>query len=345
MAILKATAAAVLFGISAPVSKLLLNEVSPIMMAALLYLGAGIGMLFIVLVQNRREIIRVEAKLSQKELPYVIGMIVLDIAAPILLMTGLSLTSSSNAALLNNFEIVATTLIALLVFKEAIGTKLWISIILITIASIILSFEDILSFTFSIGSVFVLMACACWGLENNFTRMLSLKNPAHIVIVKGFGSGLGALAIAFAIKDVSWNAVYIVGGLVLGFFAYGLSIFLYVTAQRDLGAARTSAYYAVAPFIGVGLSFAIFNLPVTLSFAAALLIMVAGSYLAASEDHFHIHKHEYLEHEHRHSHNDDHHNHSHEELVLHEHSHLHIHKEMEHSHKHSPDLHHKHGHK
>ena len=191
----------------------------------------------------------VEARLTKKELPFILLMLVLDIAAPIFLMIGLTITTSSNAALLNNFEIVATSIVALIVFKEAIGSRLWLSIILITISSIILSVEDFSSFSLSTGSIFVLLATIFWGFENNCTRKLSIKDPLQIVIIKGLGSGLGALIIAFSAQQVFWNTSYIALALILGFFAYGMSILFYVSAQRHLGAARTSAYYAVAPFI------------------------------------------------------------------------------------------------
>ena len=172
--------AAVLYAINSPFSKLLLNEVSETMMAAFLYLGAGAGLFIIGLINKISGKKEKEKSLTKKELPYTIAMVVLDIAAPIFLMLGLNMTAAANASLLNNFEIVATSLIALFVFKEAITKKLWLAILLVTLSSIILSVEDISSFTFSWGSVFVLLASVCWGFENNCTRMLSSKNPLEI---------------------------------------------------------------------------------------------------------------------------------------------------------------------
>jgi drug/metabolite transporter (DMT)-like permease len=283
IAILWAILAAALYAISSPVSKILLNKVPPTMMAALLYLGAGFGMSIIGLCRYKAGKLKKEMRLTKKELPFTIGMIVLDILAPILLMIGLTMTTPANVSLLNNFEIVATSFIALFIFKESISKRLWIAIILIVIASIILSVEDISSMSFSLGSIFVLLASVCWGFENNCTRMLSVKDPLQVVIVKGFGSGLGSLIISFFIKETSTNAVYIIGTLLLGFVAYGLSIYLYVYAQRELGAAKTSAYYAVAPFIGVVLSFIIFLQIPTISFVIALLIMIIGTYFASTD--------------------------------------------------------------
>jgi len=342
--VLKAIMAAALYGLSSPISKLLLKEVSALMMAALVYLGAGLGMLIVSLTMTKGKAGFREAALSRKDLPLAAGVVILDIAAPVLMMTGLMLTTPSNAALLGNFEIVATSLIALVIFKEAIGRRLWISIALITAASIMLTFEGEGSLDFSAGSLLVLLACASWGLENNFTRMLSIKDPVQITVIKGLGSGTGALLIALLSHEATWNPAYNSAAVVLGFFAYGLSIFLYVSAQRDLGAARTSAYYAVAPFIGVGLSFLLFRTPVTPWFLVSFLIMVAGSYLAVSENHEHLHRHEQLVHEHRHRHDDMHHDHHGEGAFPAEHTHMHVHDGVEHSHRHTPDLHHRHGH-
>ncbi|HHY27873.1 MAG TPA: DMT family transporter, partial [Desulfitobacterium dehalogenans] len=310
-AIFFAVLAALLFGISSPVSKLLLAEISPTMMAALLYLGAGLGMCVVRLFNHTQGSEVKEARITQKDFPYVLAMIVLDIAAPVFLMVGLALSSAAHASLLGNFEIVATSLIALLIFKESIGKRLWAALALITLSSIILSVEDLSNFTFSLGSIFVLLSCICWGFENNCTRKLSIKDPMDIVILKGLGSGIGALALALLLKEGFSSIVYSLCALLLGFVAYGLSIFFYVRAQRELGAARTSAYYALAPFIGVGLSFGIFREIPTPSFLIALGIMIAGAYLASSEDHEHLHEHPALTHEHRHSHKDHHHNHPH----------------------------------
>ena len=273
--------AAALYAISSPVSKALLDDVSPTMMAALLYLGAGLGMLLLGLVRRRAGLGESERRLTRSDLPYTVGMIALDIAAPICLMAGLASTTSANASLLNNFEIVATSLIALLVFGETISRRLWLAIGLITLSSLILSFEDASSLSFSSGSLLVLAACVCWGFENNCTRMMSQGDPLEIVVLKGFGSGLGSLAIAFAAGESIPAPPYVLGALLLGFLAYGLSIFFYVYAQRQLGAAKTSAYYAIAPFIGAGLSLVLFRTWPEPAFWVALAIMAAGAYLAA----------------------------------------------------------------
>ena len=283
-AIFFALLAAVLYAINSPVSKLLLNNVPAKMMAAFLYLGAGLGLFIMGIVQKMTGMKSEEQPLTKKELPYTVAMVVLDIAAPIFLMFGLLHTTAANASLLNNFEIVATSVIALVIFKEAISKRLWLAIGLVTLSSMILSFEDVSSLDFSFGSIFVLLACICWGLENNCTRNLSSKNPLEIVVIKGFGSGFGAMAIAFSTGESLPSFVYILMALLLGFVAYGLSIYFYIYAQRDLGAAKTSTYYAAAPFVGAGLSLLIFRQLPSVTFIVALVIMAVGTYFASTEE-------------------------------------------------------------
>ena len=282
-AIFYAILAASLYALNAPVSKLLLKDVRPTMMAGMLYLGAGIGMTLMGLVRSKTGNGKQKMQLTKKDLPYTLGMVILDIAAPIFLMIGLSRTTAANVSLLNNFEIVATSIIALLIFKERIGKRLWIAISLITLSSILLSVEDSSSFSFSFGSLYVLAACVCWGLENNCTRRLSKSDPLEIVVIKGFGSGIGSVIIGLAVGEALplWGDILKI--LLLGFVAYGLSIYFYVYAQRDLGAAKTSAYYAVSPFIGVLLSFIIFRKIPGVLFFIALAIMIAGTWMVNSD--------------------------------------------------------------
>ena len=276
--------AAVLYSLNSPFSKQLLNDIPPKMMAAFLYLGAGIGLFVVGIIQRKTGKQLTEKRIDKNDLPYTIGMIVLDIAAPIFLMIGLTMTTAANASLLNNFEIVATSLIALFVFKEAISKRLWVAILLVTISSAILSIEDFSSFSFSIGSLFVLAACVCWGFENNCTRKLSDKNPLEIVVIKGLFSGTGSLIIALICGERFTNLAFIACAMLLGFVAYGLSIYFYIYAQRGLGAAKTSAFYAVAPFIGTALSLIIFKQIPTTSFLVALAVMILGTYYASTSE-------------------------------------------------------------
>ena len=282
-AALLALLAAALYALSTPFSKLLLEHIPAAMMAAFLYLGAGAGLFLIRAAAGISAKTKKGKPLTRKELPYLIGMVCLDIAAPIFMMIGLSAATAANASLLSSFEIAATALIALLLFREAISKRLWLAIALVTVSSAILSFEGGSSFSFSIGSAFVLLACVCWGFENNCTRMLSSNDPIDIVVIKGFGSGLGSLLTAFVLGERLPDIGFILLALLLGFAAYGLSISFYIRAQRDLGAAKTSTYYAAAPFISSGLSLLIFGQKPSLSYFVALAILIAGTYFAATD--------------------------------------------------------------
>lgn len=336
--------AAFLFGLNAPFSKMLLRDISPMYMVALLYLGAAIGV-WIMGRFNRSQ--TKEASLTRKEWPWATLMIILDVIAPLFLMLGLRLTAAANASLLFNFEMVATSLIAALAFREAVGKRMWLAIAIITIASILLSLDvkDCTTWQFSSGSLLVLLACCCWGLENNCTRNMSEKSPAQIVILKGFGSGGTAALIAWCCHDpLPAKGLAILGAMTLGFVAYGMSIFLYVKAQRFLGASRTSAYYAVAPFAGVLFSILMLQERPTWIFPIATLLMLVGVFLSLFEKHIHAHQHEALTHEHAHCHNDLHHTHEHNPPVAGWHSHEHTHEPCTHSHWHLPDIHHQHTH-
>ena len=286
--------AAALYALNMPFSRLLLGSVEPLFMAAFLYLGAGLGMLGLWYFSTAKTE-RVIGPIKIDEKPYILGMVLLDILAPALLMFGLRSTLAANASLLNNFEIVATSLIALVLFKEAISRKLWIGIALVTLASVLLSLEGFSAFRFSTGSLLILAASTAWGLENNFTRKLSNRTSSDIVIIKGIGSGFGSLTLALLTRESFPQAGFILLTMLLGFVAYGLSINFYVKAQKQLGAAKTSAYYAIAPFLGVIFSFLIFRaLPVP-TFWVGLILMAAATWFLITDtisiQHTHPHKH------------------------------------------------------
>ena len=275
--------AAALYSINAPFSKLLLGFMPPTLMAGFLYVGAGIGITFIALIRKMKKHETKELKLTKSELPYTIAMIILDIAAPICLLVGLNATTAANASLLNNFEIVATAIIALMVFKEKISPRLWFGIFFITLSCGILSFEDVSSLHFSYGSLFVLLSAICWGFENNCTRKISSKDPLQIVLLKGIFSGIGSLTIGLYMGERIASFWSIFAVLCIGFIAYGLSIYFYVYAQRLLGAARTSAYYAVAPFIATILSLIILREIPDITYYFALVLMIIGAWLSSQD--------------------------------------------------------------
>ena len=281
--IIMAILAAVLYAVSSPFSKVLLNEMPPTLMAGFLYLGAGIGMSLIAVLRRVRQAEITEIHLSKAELPYTVAMVLLDIAAPICMLIGLSVTTAANASLLNNFEIVATALIALVVFKERISKRLWIGILFVTFSSVILSFEDFSSLEFSYGSLFVLLAAVFWGLENNCTRKLSSCDPLEIVLLKGIFSGIGSIVIGLVLGERLMNLWSVIAVMALGIVSYGLSIYFYVHAQRLLGAARTSAYYAVSPFIAAFLSILIFGQMPEVTYFIALMLMAVGAWYSSHD--------------------------------------------------------------
>lgn len=278
-----AVLAAAFYSVSVPLSKVLLDFMPSTLMAGFLYLGAGAGMLLLAPLRRLKGAKAGEQKLTKRELPYVIAMIVLDIAAPVCLLFGLRYATAANVSLLNNFEIVATAVVALAVFHEKISLRLWAGILFVTLSCALLSFEDVSGLQFSFGSLFVLAACVCWGIENNCTRKISSKDPLEIVLLKGIFSGAGSLCIGLILGErvqFLWSVFAVMG---VGLVAYGLSIFFYVHAQRLLGAARTSAYYAVAPFLGTLLSVLIFRqLPAPLYYVA-LALMAVGAWLSAGD--------------------------------------------------------------
>ncbi|SHG28896.1 Permease of the drug/metabolite transporter (DMT) superfamily [Fibrobacter sp. UWCM] len=328
IAIVYAIAAAAFYALNVPCSKMLLAHISPVFMAGLLYIGAGLGIGILYLFHIKHE--PQSERLCKKDFPYTLGMVLLDIAAPILLMFGVKYGTSSNASLLGNFEIVATTLVALFIFREKVSKRLWIAILFITLSSFILSFENADGFNFSIGSIFVLGATICWGLENNCTRKISDKSTYQIVTIKGLCSGIGSIVVSLTTGEMNFATKYIPLALLIGFVAYGLSIFTYIRAQKYLGAAKTSAFYAFAPFIGVLFSVVLLNEKITLQYIVAFLVMIAGTIFVVCDtlvrSHSHMHQHIFT-----HTHGGI----THTHVVTHSHLHNHVFSDAKHSHSHN----------
>lgn len=270
---------AVIYGISIPISKVILSHgVDPIVLGSLTYLGAGIGLLLFNSIKLLKKEKLFKNPLTINELPYAILMVVFDIFAILFLMFGLSKTNSANASLLSNFEIVATSLIAFMFLKEKVSKKLWFAIILIILASIILTYEP-KSLDFTFGSILVLGAYLFWGMENNCTKMISSKNTQEITIIKGLFSGLGSLIIAFILKSNIPSILIILSILTLGFLSYGISVSMYIYSQNKLGAAKTASYFSFAPYIAVSISIIfLFEMP-EFKFYIALVIMLISGYL------------------------------------------------------------------
>ena len=336
--IFQALMAALFFGASAPISKLLLGDVPPVLMAAFLYLGSGTGISLIKLYQRFSKNQK-EAGINRPDAGWLAGAIISGgIIAPIILMISLKNTPASTASLLLNFEGVGTTLIALFFFRESISRRALAAIMVITLSSISLSTDFSSGFGLSLGALGVILACILWGVDNNFTRNISAKDPLTIVAWKGLVAGSFSLLLGLGLGQQFPGLTTILSILLLGFISYGLSTMLFIYSMRGLGAARTSALYGTAPLAGVLLSILIFRDPITLLFGIAAILMVAGALLLANEEHAHFHIHMPVVHEHRHGH-DEFHTHDHAQGV---HSHEHEHPQTGHEHGHMPDIHHRH---
>jgi len=337
--ILQALTAAIFFGASAPISKLLLGDISPIFLAAFLYLGSGTGISLTKLVQ-RISSKEKEAGIKSADVKWLAGAIISGgILAPIVLMVSLQNTSASTASLLLNFEGVGTTLIALLFFKESISRRAWTAILVITMASIFLSTNFNEGFGISFGALGIILACFLWGLDNNFTRNISGKDPLVIVAWKGLIAGTFSFFLAFFLGNQIPSFTTIFYTLILGFISYGLSTLLFIYSMRGLGAARTSALYGTAPLAGILLSIVLFGEIPSFFFIIATILMIGGTLLLINENHSHSHVHTVLFHEHIHSHDDLDHGHDSSKTI---HAHEHEHPAEEHEHEHLPDIHHRH---
>ncbi|MCG2725255.1 MAG: EamA family transporter [Elusimicrobia bacterium] len=338
------------FSISVPLAKLMLDQTSPLQLAALMYLGAGIGLSLYLCALNfgvKKNNISKEAPLEKKDIPFVIGFIISGgIIAPILLFKGLTFVSASMAALALNFELIFTALIAFFFFKEHGSIKLLLSVIFVILGACILLFDfQKFLFSFNWGIVLAIGASFMWALDNNFTAKISIKNPIAIAAIKGIAGGLANLIFAFYVLGFNLNFKLILAGLSLGFISYGISIVLLIRSMRELGASRAGIFFGTNPFMAALLSIIILKEAFTYQFVFSAIIMAIGILFIFSEKHKHKHYHEYLEHSHGHTH-DGHHKHEHggENKSFDIHSHKHIHNQTNHFHEHLPDAHHKHKH-
>lgn len=342
--VLATLTAAVLFGGGTPLAKLLLTHTSPWLLAALLYLGSGVGLLFLRLLRNAPP-----TQLPPGEWKWLAGAVLAGgVAGPVLLMVGLSGMPASGASLLLNAEGVLTALIAWLVFRENVDRRIALGMLAIVVGGAVLSWPGKAQFGALWPTLAVVGACLAWGIDNNLTRKVSLSDASFIAMVKGLTAGATNLALALLL-GAAWPAFpVVVAAAVLGFASYGASLALFVLGLRHLGAARTGAYFSVAPFVGVALAIAILGEPITLQLVMAGVLMAWGVWLHLTENHQHAHTHEPLEHSHVHAHGtgDMHHDHVHDDAVTPgaRHAHSHRHNPITHTHAHFPDAHHRHAH-
>jgi drug/metabolite transporter (DMT)-like permease len=333
-----ALAAALLFGAGTPVAKLLLSTIGPWMLAGLLYLGSGVGLTAYRLITRAAP-----ARLPKAELPWFAGAIVAGgIAGPVLLMFGLSAMPASGASLLLNAEVVFTALLAWFAFKENFDRRIALGMTMIVLGAATLSWPGEARFGGIWPSLAILGACFAWAIDNNLTRKVSLADATWIASVKGLVAGTVNLALALRLGAALPPTAELGGAMLVGFFAYGVSLALFVVALRNLGTARTGAYFSVAPFFGAALALTLGD-PLTPQLLAAGALMGIGIWLHLTEHHEHLHVHETMEHSHRHVH-DAHHQHMHDASWdgTEPHTHMHRHEPLVHSHPHYPDAHHRH---
>jgi drug/metabolite transporter (DMT)-like permease len=340
-----ALAAATLFGLSTPFAKLLLGEVSPWLLAGLFYLGSGLGLSALMTGRRLAGVQAQEARLARADMPWLAGTILFGgILGPLFLLFGINLTDAASASLLLNLEAVFTLLLAWMVFREHVDSRLFLGAVAIVAGAVILSWQGEIG-KIGWGAPLVALACLSWGIDNNLTRKISATDPYLLTAVKGVTAGTVNTALAITTGAHLPGVTTIALAMLLGFVSYGLGLVLFIVALRHLGAARTGAYYGTAPFIGAIAAAIILGTPLTATILIAGVLMAVGAWLHLSERHEHPHTHEAMEHTHRHTH-DAHHQHEHQggDPPGEPHSHLHRHTPLTHAHRHWPDLHHRHGH-
>ena len=341
--------AAALFGASAPVAKLLLEQMSAVSLAALAYCGGGLALTSAWLLRRIRSSNDERAPSARWTRPEMLSMagaiIAGGVLAPTTLFWSLSRLPAGNAALLLNFEGLLTAVLAALMFREAIDRRVWLAMFLMILAGAVLSAAGMAAHASVLPTLGVILACALWALDNNLTRAVSHRDALAVAALKCLVAGSTNAAIALALGgNAALHAPAVLAGLTLGALSYGLSLVLFVTALAHLGSARTAAHFGTAPFFGAALAVVLLGEPLTLSLATAVVLTALSTWLVLSERHAHLHAHEALEHEHVHDH-DEHHQHEHSgDEGPAPHRHRHTHEPLTHSHAHLPDLHHRHGH-
>jgi drug/metabolite transporter (DMT)-like permease len=347
-AVFYALIAAALFGISTPIAKVLIGSTHPVVLAGLLYCGAGIGVALLrkvpwsIFASHGAP----EASLTRSDVPWLAGAVIAGgVVGPILLLVGLTHTDASTAALLLTLEGVATALMAWFIFHESFDRRIAIGMLCLTVGAIVLSWSGTPTLESIVGPLAVIGACAAWGLDNNLTRKISLADPLQIVTLKGTIAGPVNLLLGIAAGGTLPDLPTGVVATIVGFLCYGVSLALFVLALRHLGSARTAAYFSTAPFFGAVIAVVVLHESVTYQLAAAGALMVIGVWLHVTERHEHVHTHEPQEHIHAHIH-DETHQHSHEpnDPAGEPHTHRHTHAPLTHSHSHMPDMHHQHRH-
>jgi drug/metabolite transporter (DMT)-like permease len=335
-----------LFGLSSPLAKLLLKDISPITLAGLLCLGAFLGLFLYSLITNKFSALVKAERLEGRDLPWLIGAVITGgVIAPISQMIGLNLISGFSVSLLLNMEGVATAIIAVFFFRENTGKLLWFALLCMTVAGVFLSWNPDQSKFNVAGPLLILLAMVCWGIDNNLTRQISDKNPVQITYIKGFFGGVISISVALVLgKPLSWD-YRLPLALLLGAVSYGISLVFFIKALAGLGSSRTGAFFTLGPFVGAVASIIILRDWIGWVMFPAIVLMGVGAWLISSEKHEHVHTHAAIRHVHMHKHDEIHHLHKHPEGTPEPHSHEHTHEELRHIHAHWPDTQHRHIHK
>ena len=339
--VMAALAAAILFGAGAPAAKLLLGSTNPWLLAGLLYLGSGIGLALARQFRRTESVSVARGDVKWLALAVATGGVI----GPVLLMVGLSRMPASAASLLLNAEAVFTALLAWFVFHENFDRRIALGMVLIVLGALALSWPGDNGFGSVLPALAVLGACFSWAIDNNLTRKIALSDATFIAMTKGIVAGVVNVTIAWTLGATLPSFQIVAAAGAVGFFSFGASLVLFVVALRHLGAARTGAYFSIAPFAGAIIAILLLNEAVTASLLVAGLLMGAGVWLHLTENHDHEHAHDATEHTHEHSH-DEHHQHEHEISLPRNtrHTHRHNHDPLTHSHSHYPDAHHGHRH-
>jgi len=339
--------AAALFGASTPFAKLLIEHSHPVLLAGLLYLGSGVGLVILMGIRHLRgDSTTRHAYLSREDLPWFAGAVLSGgVVGPALLMFGLLYTPGSSAALLLNLEGVFTALLAWFVFRENFDRRIFWGMVSIVAGSILLSWDQFPEPGGAWGALAIVGACLCWGIDNNLTRKVSASDALQIASIKGLVAGGFNIALALMVGAALPAPADALSATAAGFFGYGVSLVLFVLALRHLGTARTGAYFSSAPFVGATLSLLILQETPNALFIAGFAAMALGLWLHLTEKHDHTHTHEPMTHTHSHVH-DEHHQHTHDFPWdgTEPHVHEHCHPALTHKHPHYPDIHHRHGH-
>lgn len=335
---------AVLFGMSPVACKIVVGDMASSLLAGLLYLGSGLGLTLVVL-RQRLPVHQIVGSLSRRQWGFLVGAILSGgVLAPLFLAYGIRLGTASEVSLLLNFETVATTLLAWMVFHEQIGLRVWIGKVFIVGASILVLFTGGSGLQLSVPGLSVLAACLLWGIDNNLTREVESLPATLLACIKGWSAGLFNVLLSLILFKSQFTALQVSGTLVIGALSYGASLVLFIHALREIGSARTSTWFATGPFIGTILSVLFLGERPPGEYWVAAVVMLSGMGFLYGEMHRHLHQHEMVTHAHPHEH-DEHHQHGHEDgTPVGRHDHLHTHEPMTHSHVHWPDIHHRHTH-